>query len=598
MSELKQYLSVESCRCGAWLDDETIAFISTRSGAPQVWQKNLTTGEMTRRSFSNERLWALKTTPAQKAVLFCMDQGGNENEQIFCLRPQDSQPVDLTQDPQTRHYLGGMTADGCTLVYTSNARCRASFDVMALDLATGEKRMVLENHDNYNLPAELSPNGQYLLYNKLKGESDNAMWMVDVQNGRVVKIPDDAVTAKYTGPAWKHDSTGFFVLTDRESEFSWVGYYDVAAATLTKVYETNWDVETLALSADDRYLAMIVNADGYSELRILDLTTGRMVNAPQPPKGVYCWYEPMNWSPSGHRLLFSLVSGKRPQDLWVLDLDADSVQKVTDSSLCGISPDELVEPQLCHYTSFDGLTVPYWLYVPNGKEPQNLPVLVEIHGGPEGQETPVYTALIQYLLGQGIAVVAPNVRGSTGYGKTYTHLDDVEKRLDSVRDIDSLVAHLVETGVADKDRMAVSGMSYGGFMTLSCAVRYPHLWCCAVDTVGMFNLESFLENTAEYRRAHRESEYGTLAHDRETLRRVSPIAKVDDITGPLMVIHGANDPRVPVSEAEQVVGHLKAKGVPVTYIRYEDEGHGIIKLENQLDCYPKVAAFLRENMKL
>ena len=200
-------------------------------------------------------------------------------------------------------------------------------------------------------------------------------------------------------------------------------------------------------------------------------------------------------------------------------------------------------------------------------------------------------------MSEGIAVAAPNVRGSTGYGYTYTHLDDVEKRLDSVKDIAGLVEHLVREGIADADRLAVTGMSYGGFMTLSCATRLPDLWCCAIDTVGMYNLETFLENTAEYRRAHRETEYGSLAHHRQILREVSPIAKIDDIQAPLMVVQGRNDPRVPAEEAEQVVDTLRRKGHTVEYLCYEDEGHGITKLKNQLDCYPRMAAFLKKYMK-
>ena len=257
-----------------------------------------------------------------------------------------------------------------------------------------------------------------------------------------------------------------------------------------------------------------------------------------------------------------------------------------------------MDAELCHYTSFDGLTVPYWYYRAPGQHSGPRPVLIDIHGGPEGQERPMFTALTEYLVSQGISIVAPNVRGSVGYGKTYTHLDDVEKRLDSVHDIDALVAHLVETGIADRDRIAVMGASYGGFMTLSCVARYPKLWAAGVDVVGMTNLVTFLENTSEYRRAHRESEYGTLAHDRQTLFDVSPIAKVDDICAPLMVIHGANDPRVPVTEAELIVENVRSRGVEVQYLRYEDEGHGLAKRKNQLDCYPQVVAFLKKHLRM
>ena len=596
---LEAYLKVESAGNAVFTDKgDTFACISTRAGAPQIWQRTISQGSWRQRSFGNERIWRISAHPQTGSILFCMDVGGNENEQIFMLAPDADAPVNLSQDPASRHYLAGLSCDGKTVVYSSNARTPETFDIWTMDIQTGEKRLVVQNSDHYNTPAAggLSPDGRYVLYNKLLGASNSAMWMADLTTGATVKIPADDVVAAYDSPVWRSDSQGFYVLTDRNSEFAFVAYYDVKTAALTEVYRTDWDVENLALSADDRYLAMIVNADGYSALRILDTKTGALLNIPEPPKGVISYYETLDFSRDGHKLLFSLSSGKRPKDIWMLDLDADSLRRVTDSRMEGVDPDELVEPQLCRFQSFDGLSVPYWLYVPAGKKAEHIPLVIEIHGGPEGQEKPAFDAVIQYWLLQGIAVVAPNVRGSTGYGKTYQSLDDVEKRLDSVHDIDALVQHLIDTGVADEKAIAVMGMSYGGFMTLSCAARYPHRWACAVDTVGMYNLVSFLENTAPYRRSHRESEYGTLAHDRETLYRVSPISRIDDLTAPLMVIHGRNDPRVPFSETEQVVEHLRQKGVKVEFLPYDDEGHGIIKLKNKLDCYPKVAAFLRKNL--
>ena len=366
---------------------------------------------------------------------------------------------------------------------------------------------------------------------------------------------------------------------------------------MTKVYAPEWDVEALAVSPDDRYLAMFINDDGCDTLKVYDLKRQLFLNIPQPPKGVSSYWR-INWSCEGHKLLFTLTTGTMPCNLWMLDIDNMRLERVTESAMDGIDPDELVDAELRHYTSFDGLTVPYWYYKAPGKDVGPRPVLIDIHGGPEGQERPMFTALTEYLVSQGFNIIAPNVRGSVGYGKTYTHLDDVEKRLDSVQDIDSLVKHLVETGIADKDRIAVMGASYGGFMTLSCVTRYPDLWACGIDVVGMTNLVTFLENTSEYRRAHRESEYGTLARDRETLYNVSPIAKVDDIKAPLMVIHGANDPRVPVTEADMIVENVKSRGIEVKYLRYEDEGHGLAKRKNQLDCYPQVVAFLKKHLRI
>ncbi len=600
MDRLRSYLTAPSARSPVWLDGgRAIAMISSRGGQSRVWQMDLETGEHTQRTFRDERVGSLTANPATGDLVFTMDSGSSELEQICALEPGETEPKDLTKTPGARHYLGGVTPEG-EIVYACNARAFETFDLCALNLRTGATRVIRENDDHYNTPAPggLSPDGQYLLYNKMVGLSDNALWMADTQTGRTVRVPGDQAISSETTPAWRHDSQGFYLLTDRTGEFNCVAYYDIESGGMKPFYGDDWDATTIALSADDRYLAVVVNEDGYSALHILDTTSGARVNTITPPKGVVSARQSMAWSPAGHKLLFTVDSGKRLCNIWMLDVDADSMRRVTESELEGISADDLVEPTLHRFSSFDGLSVPYWLYVPVGREPQNLPVVIQIHGGPEGQALPVFDPFIQYLLSEGIAVVAPNVRGSTGYGKRYTHLDDVEKRLDSVRDIDSLVAHLVAGGIADRARLAVSGGSYGGFMTLSCVARYPDLWACAVDTVGMYNLETFLENTAGYRRRHRESEYGSLAHHREILRSVSPVAKVDDIVAPLMVVHGRNDPRVPVSEAEQVVTYLRGKGLPVTYLCYDDEGHGIWKLKNKLDLYPKTVAFLKAHLGL
>lgn len=598
MSNLINYLNAQRARSGVWVDNETIAFLSTESGVPQIWKINLKDGVPQQVTDFKERLLVLQSNPTQKAILFTMDLGGNEQEQIYKI---DSSGVvtRLTDDDSARHNLGGITNDGKRLIMASNGRDKACFDIVSLDLDSMKQEIIIKNDDNYNTPAALSPDGNYLIYNKLKAESDNCFWMANLKEKVAMQVPKGGSVAKYTSPSWKSDSKGFYFVTDAENDFSYVGFYDLEKEETTVVYQDeSWGVDSISLSADNRYLAINVNRDAYSDLIIYDLVQKVEVNTIKPPMGVAAPYERMSWSPEGHVLLFSLTSGKRMQDLWVLDLDQDKLQKITNSSTGGVIMDELVEPLLMRYTSFDGLSIPYWLYKPIGKELKDLAIMIDIHGGPEGQELPMYDPITQYLVSQDIAVVAPNVRGSTGYGKIYTHLDDKGKRLDSVRDIECLVAHLIETGVADKKKIAVSGGSYGGFMTLSCAARYPDLFCCAVDTVGMFNLVTFLENTADYRRPHRESEYGALATDREMLFNVSPIAKVDQIRGPLMVIHGANDPRVPVSEAEAVVSYLKEKGVTVEYLRYEDEGHGISKIKNRLDCYPKVVKFLKKNMNI
>ena len=597
MSEkLKRYLTMALEKSPVWLDDHTFAYLRSDEEGTHIWQMDLATGEKMRRLPQEIRLFRISAQNACGAVLFGTDESGSECEQLYLLGKNDTVARALTDEPGIRHFLAGLSPDGKTVAYASNKRSARTFDIYKRDVQTGAETMVKQHSDNYNWPCDdsMSPDGNWVLYNKLKGESDNALWITNLNSGESFRVPGDERVSAETSPAWRHDSKGFYLLSNRDNEFLRVWYYDLASRQMSVAFAYDWDADRLALSADDRYLAVVVNVMGYGVLHIYDLMSGTELNTVQPPKGVVADYEQVSWSPSGHKLLFSLTSGRRPEGIWLLDVDADSLRRLSADPVLPEDAASLVEPLEGEYTSFDGLKVPYWLFVPAGKKPEHLPIVVEIHGGPEGQERPAFNAFIQYLVSEGFAVCAPNVRGSTGYGHTYTHLDDVEKRLDSVRDIDSLVDHLIKTGVADAKKLAVSGTSYGGFMTLSCASRYPHLWACAVDTVGMYNLVTFLENTAEYRRAHRESEYGTLAHDRETLFNVSPAAKIKDITAPLMVVQGKNDPRVPVTEAEQAVDALRKLGRTVEYICYEDEGHGVAHLKNKMDCYPKVAAFLKK----
>ena len=595
METLKKYYTVLENRTGIWLQNDEIAYLSDKSGIIQVWKMNIHEKKPQQLTFYDERIWRLEAAANHRDILFSTDLGGNEQEQLFLLRDGETEPVNLTEDGTTRFNLGG-TNGACDQVYfTCNRRSKANFDICKMDIATREITTVLENSDNMNMPAAVSPDGRYMLYNKLKGMSDNRMHIVDMASGESHDIFPEGSFAQYGSPAWKSDSSGFYFTCDEDDEFLYVGYYDVASRQVRHVYHTDHDVTKVAISSDDKYLAMVVSVDGFGQFRILDLANDKFISTPAPPSGFIYTYAGMHWSPEDHKLLFTFSSGSRPTGLWVLDLDVDAVYALTDSEISTDIRDKLADPEARSYTSFDGLRISYLLYKANN-DPSN-PTVIQIHGGPESQEFPMYDPLIQYLVGQGFNVAAPNIRGSIGYGKTFHHLDDVEKRLDSIRDIACLAQHLMEEGVVQPGKLGIMGGSYGGYATLCAIAHYPELWSAAIDVVGMSNLETFLENTAPYRRAHREGEYGSLAHHRDVLRKVSPIHVAHQIIAPLMVIHGANDPRVPVSEAEQIVRNLESRGVCVKYLCYGDEGHGIMKLANKLDCYPQVAEFLKMHLK-
>jgi dipeptidyl aminopeptidase/acylaminoacyl peptidase len=342
-------------------------------------------------------------------------------------------------------------------------------------------------------------------------------------------------------------------------------------------------------------LAIVTNEDGCSRWSLRNLHHSRELPAPELPPGV-CGL--LAFAPDSQAIAFTLSGPQHPDDIWVYDLTRATTRRATTSSLAGIPRASFVTPELVHYPTFDHRAIPAYLYRPNTAAGDRSPVIVDVHGGPEGQQRIDFDPIYQYFLQRGYTIFTPNVRGSTGYGRAYSHLDDVEKRMDSVADLAHAVAWLRDSGVGEARRIAVLGGSYGGFMVLSALTSYPDLWAAGVDIVGIANFVTFLENTGPWRRKLREAEYGSLERDRALLEAISPIHKVEQIRAPLLVIHGANDPRVPIGEAEQIAASIKARGGSVEYVRLEDEGHGIVKLANKLVCYPAIAEFLDRHLRV
>ena len=355
----------------------------------------------------------------------------------------------------------------------------------------------------------------------------------------------------------------------------------------------DWDVSSVAVDATTRTMAVVRNVEGYSDLSLFRIDdAGERVALPDPelPEGVLMG---LSIGPDGDRLAAAVSAPTLNTNVHVVALETGTSERWTAAATAGIPRETFREPELVHYESFDGETIPAFLTLPAGEGPH--PVIVDIHGGPESQRRPYFLALRQYFVDNGYAVFEPNVRGSSGYGKRYMNLDDVEKRMDSVADLDRGVEWLTARDDVDADRIVAYGGSYGGFMVLAALTEYPERWAAGVDVVGIANLVTFLENTGEWRREHREAEYGSLSEDREFLESISPINNVERITAPLLVMHGANDPRVPVEEAEQIAERA-AEHVPVEKLIFDDEGHGFSKLENRITAYRTVVDFLDEHV--
>jgi len=605
------YLNIRSAYGASFSPDgRRIAFLTNITGVPQVWSVPAEGGWPDQLTFFKERCSFVSYSPTDDQMVFGMDAGGNERQQLFLLSGDGETIRPLTDEPEAIHTFGGWSNDGKHIAWTANRRDIHHFDVYTQEVATGEITCAWQTEGMHYVQG-WSPDNSQLIVARFHSSFNQDLYLLDLSSGERRHLTAHEGQVTYGSVVWTADGGGLYLVSDRAREFLALARLDVKGdqaevghAPMSLLLAPEWDVEAIALSPDGQRLAHLTNIDGYGELGMLNLGAARSAPLQVPAGGVL---DPPGLHRGSARLVFSrdsrmlalTFSGPAQNaDVWLLDLATGSSSQLTLSSRAGIRKSSFVDPELVHYRSFDDLEIPGFLYMPDGaKRDGGCPVIVEVHGGPEGQRRADFNPLFQYLVSCGYALFAPNVRGSAGYGRTYTHLDDVEKRMDSVADLAAGARWLVERGIADPKRIAVMGGSYGGFMVLAALTTYPELWAAGVDIVGIANFVTFLENTGPWRRHLREAEYGSLANDRAFLESISPIHHVDRITAPLFVIHGANDPRVPIGEAEQIVHALSERGVPVEYLRYANEGHGLVKLDNRLDAYPKVAEFLDKHLR-
>jgi len=583
-----QYLQARAANGATFSPNgETIAFLTDITGVPQVWTVPATGGWPDQRTFSAERVAGVQYAPVGDRLLFQMDTGGDERVQLYVLEEHGTRLTALTEAPSVIHQFGGWSPDGQKVAYANNARQGAYFDVFVRDLADQQGRCVFE-HDGTNYAGPWRPDGGAIVVSRSFTNMHNQLLILDLGTGDAHSLTNADQLARYEQPAWSADGSAVYVLSDLGRETMALARIEVETGKLEWLRAGDWDLTHLSISHDGQRLVLAENVDGYSVVHALDIADLKPVRIPALPPGVIL---DLTWRPDGNALAVVISGATRNPDVWLVPVDGAESTRVTQSSLAGIPADSLVEPELIRYPTFDKRKIPAFYFRPDGAS-DDCPVVVYVHGGPESQFLPNFNPVVQYLVNRGYAVLATNVRGSTGYGKTYHRLDDVELRMDSVADLAHAVSWLHGLPGGTGRRVAVMGGSYGGFMVLSSITTYPELWAAAVDIVGIANFVTFLEHTGPWRRKLRESEYGSLEHDRAFLERISPIHHIDRIKAPLMVIHGANDPRVPIGEAEQIVAGLNERSHPVEYLRFEDEGHGLIKLPNRIEGYTAIAEFL------
>ncbi len=627
---IQQYLNIKSASSPSMSPDgREVAYLSNATGTTQVWATLISSPKPVQLTNYEDNVSFVRWLSDGSGMIFGKAKGGDENTQFYWMDKFGQNVKPLTNDPSVRHNFGLISRDADVIAYSSNKRNRNYFDIYAMDIASG-REVLLYQQDGDNSIVALSDNGRQFIISRSGGELslDNNLYLIDAKTKAATLLTPHSGAAQFgnaqftaDGIIYTHNDKREFVgLAQMRQKNAAGDDWSLANLTSSIIDDAKWDISDVEMDPLGSHIAYTVNREGFSELYLRKVETGGKPlittvgpvaeSIKLPARGIVSG---LNLDTAETKLAFSFSSATSSGEIWVYDLETRSLKQITKSDQAGIDPKTFIAPELIKYKSFDGLEIPAWYYRPqktvgsiNGKAGKftigvrptaNLPVIVSVHGGPEGQSRPGFNPLFQYYLSRGYAVLGLNVRGSTGYGKTYTHLDDVEKREDSVKDLAYSVEWLKTMGGAHPKKVAVMGGSYGGYMTMAAITLYPDLWAAAVASVAITNWETFLTNTSGYRRRQREVEYGRLDRDIEFLRRISPVRKIDRIKTPLFVISGRNDPRVPYTEGEQMVSALRKRGAPVQYKLYDDEGHGISKLKNRLDLYPLVADFLDKYMK-
>jgi dipeptidyl aminopeptidase/acylaminoacyl peptidase len=599
---INRYQNVRSASFLDWTENGREIFISTRFGdVRQVHRVGHPGGARQQITFFDEPVVGLQRQPGGSKMVFTMDAGGSEFLQIFLLDPTGDDDAIMLTDGSSRNGSVVWDRNGEYIAYRSTRRNGASNDVWLMNVSNPETaRMALASPDGTRWSAsDFSEDNRKLLIINYVGNADSRVHLLDIESGELRLLAGDPDNPSSNFPvAFDRDGTGFWFVTDVKGDnrqLAWQSL-EVGAKPVIVSGDIPWNVEGATISDDRTRGVFSVNEDGYSQVYLFDTASRELAPVKTIPTGLAYGFE---FSPDGSNLGLTLNTSKTPSDSFVLDLGAGALDygklvRWTYSEVGGLDIDTFIEPELIHYPTFDSTrggpeSIPAWVYKP--KEQGPFPVIIVIHGGPEGQSRPSFSSTYQMWLNKlGAVVIRPNVRGSSGYGKHYMSLDNGFKREDSVRDIGALLDWIETQPDLDKNRVAVYGGSYGGYMVLASAVHYSDRLKAAVDVVGISNFVTFLENTQDYRRDLRRPEYGDERDPamREHLQAISPLTHVDKIKIPMLVVQGQNDPRVPVTEAIQMVDALRAQGQPVWYMNALNEGHGYRKKENR-DVYQQAA---------
>jgi len=611
--DISRYLNARSAVAPSLSPDGLrLAYRTQTTGSPQLWVAETRAQAAPRQITFGEPVTFHEWSPAGDWIAYGVDRGGNEREGFYLISPDGTREVELLAPSESFRIWGGFSRDGRQVAFAATEPGGDDFSIYTVNLKAEIIRPLRVYAGRGGIyVAAWRPDGAGLLLTRARGEDANDVLYLDLKSGEVSPVFEPGEAASYSSFSWTPDGSGFYLSTNQDRDFAGLAFYDMRARRLRFDKTPGRDVEQVALSHDGRYLVWAENAGGFSDLYLRDLraSTEARFDAGDMPRGVV---NQIVWADAAARLAVQLSAPQVPGDVWVLDPSrADSLAggpgreqlsgrgmlvRVTESTLAGLDPRGFVAPEAVLFPSHDGETVHGLLYLPAGASAAaRAPVVLGVHGGPTAQSRPDFDAVFQYLLARGYAVLDLNFRGSTGYGKRFARLDNGRLRPNAVRDMKAAVEWLAKSGrPVDASKAAVMGGSYGGYMTLAALAQLPEVFAAGVSFVGVSNWVTALEGASPQLKASDRIEYGNIddPSDREFFRQLSPVTHVAGVRAPLLVVHGANDPRDPVTESDQFVRAVRDRGGDVEYLRFPDEGHGIRRLSNRVIAYRRIARFL------
>ena len=589
-ADIATYLGVRSAICPSVRSDgRRLAFVSDHTGVGQAWSLELPSGSPEQITRHEDKVSFVDYAPVGNALIYGMDAGGDERIQFYLLADSAGNARALTQRPKIIHIWGGWSPDAKRIAFGANIRNQAFFDVYVMDVDTGEETCVFQG-DGHFAPVAWSPDGKSLAVIEMRGSLDIDLHLLELATGKIDKLLAPKGEGRHQSVRFARDGKSIFLSTDLDRDFLGLARLDLATRKVEWLHAPDWDVEVVRPSRDNARIAHVTNIEGYGNLAIRDMATGKDLKIELPGPGIV---PEVTWTPDSTAIVFTLNGACRTPDLYRADAATGQVTRLTTSDTKGLAVTDFVEPELVRYPTFDGRQIPAFFFKPKTPKPAGgYPTVMVVHGGPESQYLPNFRTEVQFLIARGYAILATNVRGSSGYGRHYLGLDDVRLRPGSVNDLAHANAWLRKHPDLDGHRIAVMGQSYGGYMVLAAITLYPDLWAAGVDFYGIANWLTMLANTGPWRRKQRAKEYGDPERDRDFLIETSPLTKVGEIKCPLLVAQGLTDPRVPPSESEQIVKAVRARNVPCEYVTFPDEGHGFVKLHNRLTVHGAVAGFL------